>query len=276
MSFAIVPAADLSLAEQALVANRAFAGYVAGWTDLDAAGLTRFLSLQGADLFYSRFVSVSGEPAGFGYINHTGNIPRLAGMALQPDARGTGAAAHLLRQLCDESARRGEPAMMLEVIEQNPRAHAFYQREGFRKLTRLCGWRRRSEEHAPSESSDIDEISILDALRMPAGRDYPELPWPITRHAAAKQNGTRAYRIADTCLVIIIPDETAPIRVHSFISARESWEQKQDLLAATLRRFRGREFFTPAVFPEEFGHEVFAPLGFERDPLSQFLMRRDY
>lgn len=103
MSFAIVPAAEISLAEQAAIANRAFAGYVAGWAELDAAGLARFLCLQGADLFYSRFVRMDNRLVGFGYINRTGNISRLAGMALEPDARGTGAAGYLLRHLCDEA-----------------------------------------------------------------------------------------------------------------------------------------------------------------------------
>ena len=122
MSFALVPAVDLPLAEQALVANRAFAGYIAGWADLDAAGLARFLSLQGADLFFSRFVRWNGELAGFGYINRTGDYPRLAAMALTPAARGSGAATFLLQRLFAEAQARGDHAMILEVIEQNPRA----------------------------------------------------------------------------------------------------------------------------------------------------------
>lgn len=276
MSFAIVPAAEVPLAEQALVANRAFANYVAGWADLDATGLARFLSLQGADLLSSRFVSVDGKLAGFGYLNRTGNIPRLAGMALEPAARGTGASAYLLRHLCEESSLRGEPAMILEVIEQNPRAHAFYQREGFRNLGRLCGWRGAGNEHPQQKAYAVEEIPILDALRMPAARDYPDLPWPITRYAAAKQFDVRAYRAPRACVFIIDSGEVAPIRVHSLLSADGNWLEQRNALAGVLRLFPGREFFTPAVFPEEFGDEIFAPLGFRREALSQFLMRRDF
>ncbi len=126
MSFAIVPAHDLPLAEQAAIVNRGFANYVAGWADLDAQGLARFLCLQGADLVHSRFVSVNGELAGFGYINRTGDVPRLAAMAIAAEARGTGAAAYLLQHLIDEARTRGDRGMVLEVIEQNPRAHHFY------------------------------------------------------------------------------------------------------------------------------------------------------
>ncbi len=45
--------------------------------------------------------------------------------------------------------------------------------------------------------------------------------------------------------------------------------------AGVLGLHHGREFFAPPVFPEEFGTKLFAPLGFAREPLSQFLMRRD-
>jgi len=94
MTFEIIPAVDVPLADQASIANAAFAGYVGGWTEMDANALARFLLLQGTDLYYSRFVRNSDGLAGFGYINRTGNIMRLSGMALLPAARGTGAAEH--------------------------------------------------------------------------------------------------------------------------------------------------------------------------------------
>ncbi len=275
MSFTIVPAAEISLAEQALIANRAFAGYVGGWAELDAAGLARFLCLQGADIFYSRFVQTNDGLAGFGYINRTGNVPRLAGMALKPHARGTGAAAHLLRYLCDEARERGEPAMVLEVIEQNPRAHAFYQREGFRDLGRLTGWRLTNAKSG-SASRAAEQISIAEAINASAAIGYPDQPWSISRFAVAKVAGARAYRHGDVCVVLSNPDAEGPIRVHGFFSASEDWPKRREALAATMQKFPGREFFAVPVFPEEFGVELFAPLGFSREKLSQFLMRRDF
>ncbi len=50
MSLEIVPAHELSLAEQAQVFTDAFTGYVGGSFAMDAAGLARFLCAQGADL----------------------------------------------------------------------------------------------------------------------------------------------------------------------------------------------------------------------------------
>jgi hypothetical protein len=66
MNFAVLPAHELPLSEQALVFNRAFAGYLAGWSDLDEAALARLICAQGIDLCYSRFVRVNGMLAGFG------------------------------------------------------------------------------------------------------------------------------------------------------------------------------------------------------------------
>lgn len=275
MSFILIPASELPLAEQAVVANRAFANYVAGWHDLDAAGLARFLSLQGADLHYSRFVADdAGRPLGFGYINRAGNYPRLAGMALIPQARGTGAAAFLLEKLCAEAKQRRETAMLLEVIVQNPRAHAFYRRQGFREIGRLSGWRCRENDLAPGSGQSLEEISVNQAIDIPTAESYPAIPWQITAAAISRVVGARAWRLGDVAVVISNPSNP-PIRVHSFHSPAADRAAQRAVLQATMARWRGREFWLPAVFPDEMGEQIFAPLGFQREKMSQFYMRRE-
>ena len=279
MHFEIVPAHDVSLAEQAIVANKAFAGYVGGWADLDASTLARFLTSQGADLLYSRFVRADAALVGFGYITRTADMARLSGMGVIPEARGTGAARRLLEHLLGEAETRGDEAMMLEVIEQNPRAHALYSRYGFRELGRLCGWRRRPDADAPEDSVVRgDEITPLEALRIPAASDYPELPWQISRHAIAKVPVTRAFRTETVCIIIGDPEAT-PVRIHACIAVdpphAQVWQELRGVLAGIIARFPNREFFAPAIFPEEHGRLLFQPLGFKPEPISQFLMRRD-
>jgi ribosomal protein S18 acetylase RimI-like enzyme len=279
MDFEIVPAHELSLAEQALVANRAFAGYVGGWTDLDAGTLARFLMLQGADLVHSRFVRSGRELLGFGYINRTGNILRLGAMAIVPEARGSGAAGTLLESLFEEAEERADEAMMLEVIEQNPRAHALYRRHGFREVGRLVGWRRSADagqlEHATIRG---DEITTFEALRMPTALDYPDLPWAISRHAVGKALVTRAFRTPTVCVITGDPEIT-PVRIYAAMSIDPPnglvWRDLRSVLAGIVARFPNREFFAPPVFPEDFGTYLFAPLGFQPEPISQFLMRRE-
>jgi ribosomal protein S18 acetylase RimI-like enzyme len=275
MNFEIFPAHELALAEQARIFNLAFAGYLAGWSEMDAAALARFLCAQGADLCYSRFVRANGALAGFGYINRTGNVSRLAGMGTVPEARRSGAAAHLLSQLLDESKTRGDTAMMLEVFEQNLPALSLYRRYGFGEVSRLFGWRRKSELGAPKScSNEVGEISVIDASQIPSEFEYPNIPWQISRHAVLKVPSARAFGDGAACGVI--SDTTVQhIRVHGFLAAGQDWNALRNILASVIQQFPNRDFFAPAIFPEQFGLEIFARLGFAREPLNQFLMRRD-
>ena len=275
MDFEIVPAHELLLAEQANIFNRAFAGYLAGWSEMDAGALARFLCAQGADLCYSRFVRAKGELAGFGYINRTGNISRLAAMGTVPEARRTGAAAHLLSQLVDESKTRGDAAMMLEVFEQNLPALALYRRYGFHELSRLFGWRRSTQVTVPQyQPNELGEISAIDLSQMRSLFEYPRIPWQISRQAMAKVPAARVFGKDEACVVV---GDTAvqSIRVHAFFAAQQDWNALRNILAAIIQQLANREFFAPAVFPEQFGLEIFAPLGFVREPLNQLLMRRE-
>ena len=279
MNFEVVPAHELSLAEQAQVANRAFAGYIGGWTDLDAETLARFLTMQGSDLLYSRFIRLNSELAGFGYINRTANILRLSGMGIVPEARGSGAARMLMEKLLEEGEQRGDEAMVLEVIEQNPRAHALYRRYGFRELGRLLGWRRSADAGVPEvDAVAAEEVSTLSALRIPAAHDYPELPWQISRHAVAKAAVARAFRTETVCIVIGDPEAT-PVRIYAAFSVDPPhglvWKELRGVLAGVIGRFPNRDFFAAAVFPEEFVTHLFEPLGFKQEPISHFLMRRE-
>lgn len=272
--FEIVPAALVPLAEQARVANEAFAGYVGGWSEIDAESLTRFFFSQGTDLFFSRFVQARDGLAGFGYINRTANLVRLSGMAIIPSARGSGAADHLLQHLLDEAKTNGNEAMMLEVIEQNPRAHAFYKRHGFRELSRLLGWRLKPGNRAARSKETIDELPMLDALQIPGTQNYPAIPWQISQHAMAKVANARAFRCRGTCVIISEPDASS-LRLCGLLSAAGEWEEARSAVEAVAAAFSDREFVASAVWPEEFGKRLFEPTGFVREPLTQFLMRRD-
>jgi hypothetical protein len=167
--------------------------------------------------------------------------------------------------------------MMLEVIEQNPRAIALYRRHGFREITRLVGWRRKPDDgrERMGDISALREIAVLDALHSPTTRDYPEIPFQISRHSVAKVAKTRALQRGGVRVVISDP-ETPPVRVHALFSATEDWVESRAAVDAVMTRFADLEFFAPPVWPEEFGSNVFEPLGFAREPITQFLMQRDF
>jgi GNAT superfamily N-acetyltransferase len=273
--FEIIPAHDVPLADQAKIFSRAFADYVGGSFEMDAAGLARFVSLQGADLCYSRFARTPEGLAGFAYINRTGNISRIGGMGVVPGARRAGLARRLLTHLLEEAQTRGDQALVLEVIEQNPAAHRLYAQQGFRETGHLLAWRRKAGTPASESTQPLEEISLIRATQMPSALEYPDLPWPITRHALEKSAAKHAFRNGQT-LIVTGDLEVTPARVHGLsCSDRMDWAALRETLGALLQRYPDCEFFTPPVFPEVFGREVLQPLGFAQEPLSQFLMRYD-
>jgi len=275
MTLEMIPAYDVPLAEQAKIFSRAFTGYIGGSFEMDAAGLARFIFHQGSDLSYSYFVRTTEGLTGFAYINRTGNISRVAGMGVVPDARRAGLARRLLTHLLGEARARGDEAMMLEVIEQNPAAHALYVQQGFRETAHLLSWKRQADAPAIESTASLEEISLTRATQIPTALEYPDLPWQVSRHALAKSAARHAFRSGNTLIVVGDP-QVAPVRLHA-LSCSDSmdWEALRKTTSALLQRYPDREFFTPAVFPEQFGREIFSRLGFVREPLSQFLMRYD-
>jgi GNAT superfamily N-acetyltransferase len=275
MTFEIIPAYDVPLADQAKIFSRAFARYVGGSFEMDAAALARFICHQGADLCYSRFARTPEGLAGFAYINRTGNVSRIGGMGVVPEVRRAGLARRLLVHLLEEAQARGDQAMMLEVIEQNPAAHRLYAQQGFRETGHLAGWRRKAHTPASESAMPLEEISLIRASQIPSALEYPDLPWPISRHAIAKSAAACAFQSGHSLIVTGDP-EVSPVRVHALsCSNGMDWTALRATLSALLQRYPDREFFTPPVFPEQFGQEVFQPLGFVREPMSQFLMRYD-
>lgn len=277
-----VPAFDLPLTEQAAVFSAAFQDYLAGPFIANAEGLSRILYHQGADLWLSRFLRINGNWAGFGYINRTGETARLAGMGFVPSARGQGLGRRLLEQLILESRRRGDRGMCLEVFQQNQPAVALYQRAGFQDVGRLYGWSHPGFDlHDAPRTADISEIPVNTLLNRPHAIEYPELPWQISRHAlACLPPRARTYTLNDTALVISDPVGPAlAVRILAAITLESrsmNWPALRTLAQSVIASIPGRTWSASQLFPESFGPAFFEPLGFQRAPLNQILMRLEY
>jgi ribosomal protein S18 acetylase RimI-like enzyme len=274
MNFEVIPAHEVPLAEQSAVFTDAFTGYVAGSFQMDAGKLAAFISSQGIDLCYSRFSrNREGSLVSFGYINRSANVSRLAGMGTVSAARRSGAALFLVNHLLDESKERGDEAFVLEVIEQNPAAVALYRSCGFRETAKLSGWRTTNGSIRKNDDA-IREIPIGDALKLGSSLNYPELPWQISPYAAAKVVSARALAL-DNAAVVIGNPKISPARIHGYLGVDgTNWETLRRLTTGVLFNFPQTEFAAPPIFPEVFGSEIFAPLKFQAEVLSQFLMRK--
>jgi hypothetical protein len=108
---------------------------------------------------------------------------------------------------------------------------------------------------------------------MKSAPTFPEIPWQISRHIVAKLSSVRAFSLGRVAVVVGDP-KVPPMRVHAFLGEKD-WGERKTLMGALLAEFPQIEFFAPPIFPEQFGTEIFGPLGFVREPLNQFLMRRD-
>ena len=242
---------------------------------MDANTLARFICAQGIDLWYSRFARAeTGELISFGYINRTGNISRLAAMGTVPRGRRSGAGAFLLSHLLNEAKQRDDKTMMLECFEQNAPALALYRRFQFKEVGRLFGWRGKADG-VVSHSHKPAQIPLISGSQMSAPADYPDIPWQISRFASVKVPAGRAFKVGQACVVVGATD-TTPVRIHGFFGySTNDWNALRNALAAVLATFPDIEFFAPQLFPEQFGTHIFEPLGFSRESLNQFLMRKD-
>ena len=60
----------------------------------------------------------------------------MDGLVVAPEARGRGIGTRLLHAAADEARARGFREIRLDVVDENPRARALYERMGFRAVGR--------------------------------------------------------------------------------------------------------------------------------------------
>ncbi|MFF4961392.1 GNAT family N-acetyltransferase [Streptomyces sp. NPDC001222] len=112
----------------------AMGDYVAavwGWDDEDQ----RAYHERGFDPDRWQVITVDGADAGILVVEYRATEVYLARIELHPHHQGRGIGAQLIQSLIDTAARRGQH-LILDVLVINTRAHAFYQRHGFREVAR--------------------------------------------------------------------------------------------------------------------------------------------
>ncbi|WP_240691322.1 GNAT family N-acetyltransferase [Amycolatopsis nivea] len=80
-------------------------------------------------------ITIDGTDAGLLAVEYRPTEIWLGRIELDPRYQGQGVGGRLLRWLIDVAAERKQP-LVLEVLEVNPRALAFYLRHGFRETGR--------------------------------------------------------------------------------------------------------------------------------------------
>lgn len=107
-------------------------------------GVVGFKTLQGA-LVGGGFSDMRASYGMFGAIWRSVAVSMLErdvdntrflmdGIFVSSDARGQGVGTALLDAICNEARTRNYPSVRLDVIDTNPRAHALYERYGFKEV----------------------------------------------------------------------------------------------------------------------------------------------
>jgi putative acetyltransferase len=90
---------------------------------------------QHFDAARTQIITVDGHDAGALVVDDTGTGVVLGRIELEPHHQGRGIGGHVVRALTTEAASRGQD-VVLEVLDVNTRAKAFYERLGFRETGR--------------------------------------------------------------------------------------------------------------------------------------------
>ncbi len=252
--------------------NRAFAGYVGGSVTFDAKSFSGFLTLQNINLALSRLALQEGEPVGFGLVARRGWTSRLAAMGVVPEASGQGVGTRLLEGLLEEARGRGDRRYTLEVIEQNPRAVALYQKLGFSVRQRLLEFEAHQLE---GERAGLESLDIAEVARLAVQHGDEDLPWQLDGYSLVQQGPpSLAYRLGPSCAVIGNPAGPV-VRLHSLLTlpAERRRGHATRLLRALFAHYPGKRWHLPALCPEPYA-PVLGAAGFRRGTFSQFQMER--
>ncbi len=140
MTLTVQPAVEFPLSTLCDIINRSFKGYVGGDINFTPPVLAGFIAQGGIHLTRSLVALQDGEPAGIVMLARRGWSVRVALMGVIADFQNQGVGRWLLTQIADEAKTNGDRTLVLEVIEQNPRAVHLYEAGGYHSIRRLMGY----------------------------------------------------------------------------------------------------------------------------------------
>ena len=277
----IVAAGEVAPQALAEAFNASFANYVAGTMSLDVPGLATFMARQGADAALSRVaVDGAGRPLGFVFIGRRperdGPRCRVGAMGLLPETRGSGLAQRLLDAAVTEAASRGDAAIELEVFEQNPRAHRLYLGFGFAEVMPLYGYTCEASTVKGAEAaSPVPNVLPLAAAADWLAQQPSDMPFQQSAHLlrAPATRGT-AWQAGTALLVFDVPQDSGVLPLRVVYEANAASGSLAGLVKRLAAEHPQRRLQMPALLAPQLGGDVLERLGFVRQPLHQYLMRR--
>ncbi len=275
MTLTVQPAFEFPLSTLCDVISRSFKGYVAGDISFTPPLLAGFLASGGIHLGRSLVALQDDEPAAIAMLARRGWTVRIALMGVTPDFQNKGVGRWLLNQIADQAKTNGDRTLVLEVIEQNPRAVHLYESCGYRSIRRLMGYDYKVNDQSTQNTSSttLEQVDILEAARHITAWEAPNLPWQFSGIAAAKVGAPAvAYRV-DDCYAICSNPEAETITLQGLAVPPEQQRKgiATQLVAKLMASHAGKHWRVSPICPEEYG-AIFLRNGFTVNPLNQFQM----
>ncbi|MBI1282501.1 MAG: GNAT family N-acetyltransferase [Anaerolineaceae bacterium] len=275
MTLTVQQAVEFPLTTLCDVINRSFKGYVAGDIQFTPPILAGFIANSGIHLGRSLVALQDNEPAGIAMLARRGWSVRIALMGVVPEIQNQGVGRWLLAQIASEAKTNGDRTVILEVIEQNPRAVHLYESCGYRSIRRLMGYdyKASGQVQQNNQANSFEQVDISEAARHITAWESADLPWQCSGISAAKFGAPNvAYRI-NGCYAICSKLEAETISLLG-LAVRPDQQRKgiaTQLVANLITAYPGKQWHIAPICPEEYG-AIFLGNGFTVNPLNQFQM----
>lgn len=157
--------------------NRCYEGYVIPVRQ-NGRDLAQRCLMEDVDPTASYVIEDRSGPVAIGLVARRDHRSRLAAFAVVPRVRGTGIARPALARLLEESRKRGDRTMELEVFEHNLPAVRLYSGFGFEPAGRLVGFEQETVP-SPSVSPSLPQFPAARLAECLAAERGLDVPWQL-------------------------------------------------------------------------------------------------
>lgn len=263
----VVDGLDVTMAQLADGLTSGFEDYIvpAKFTPAIAAMVVKYDTV---DLEKSLIAYDGEEIVGVLMLARRGNVSRIAALGIAKRMRSQGLGRQMMERAIEAARDREDPLVILECIEQNPRAVAFYERLGFVKKYRLLSFKATLAESRSRVLENITQEQLAESLL----KGGPVACAWQSSAASVLQASTpnRAVRYGPVSAMITISEPKVICRAMALESAPP--EDIKAFLDALAGDYPGREFMMPAFYPEPYFGDLMKRAGLEEGDITQFEM----
>ena len=229
MALALVPSSTFSRAELAALFTEGYEDYYTP-AQVDEAAFSYMVDTWDIDLDASRVAIDGDERIGFVNLGVRGEEAWIGGIGIVVPRRGEGIGRMLMDAAHEQAAARGVRRVWLEVLVQNERAIALYERLGYRRIRDVevwtldggLGFRKREalplavedavgrEERPPWQRADATVAHVADAAAI--GDKTAVLIYRFSNGVASLLQCTAPDADAAADLLAALPEDVSGVR----------------------------------------------------------------